>query len=1067
MKTLLPLIVLASLLTPFSYAQEKMGLYLDSRYGGSPLEIKSLELDVSIVGNRAVTTLDFTFQNTTNRILEGEFKFPLQNGQSVYRLALDLGGVLREASIVDKNKGREAFEQIARRKVDPALLEQTAGNLYTTTIYPIPRLGTRRVVIGIEESLRRTQDGLQYQIPLLFAGMIEDFKLTINSDHTVAPMAAFSSERLSFRKEKEQFKALLLEKQLHEGRDLAITLPNNNELSPMVSLEKDRTQGGYYFWAEIPTQESLTKTRIEPQKVTIIWDSSYSGLNRKHEKDKQMVLDFLRSSSAETIKFTTFNLEMEEPLTFSNDTNGLTRLESAIDQLRYDGATRWNSLSLKDYETDQIILVSDGIATLGAQEPELPDVPTYAINSSIEADHHFLKSLCNGTGGMYLDLSRKHSSDNSNALQYVYPTVLTSHTVEGDIEDLFYGVLTDGDTRLWTSGKLVSRNADLSFTVGVPGSHSEDLSFGLNQTRGRNLKGVVRRAWANKKFASLSQALPEDKQQAIAFAMNHRIITPLTSLIVLETVQDYITYDIEPPSDLLASWKRWAPRQAKTTFDPEAKLEKVVRLWKNRIRWYETHFRKKAVELGQSDHQQNYQLGGEPLPPPPFRPPTRPSQRGQRNRLSEPRRPGDLNVPPSRDITVTKDDEGNQVFELTPFTIEDHDDVGYMATTTLSGSRLRTNLGDVGDSIRIVTEEFLEDTGATDAAAISDTAGSGNLGNFQFGSESLASRDTQAPEPPSRSTPITQTPEPIETSPQPVALETWNPESPYYKQLADADIEELEELYFKLRKNYGNTPAFYFDTASILYQHGLTNTAVRVLTSVIDLAPGEYLYQRAVGRTLLQMQGVIYALESLQATEAHRSFEPQSYYDLGKALAANGRYQEAIEQFYHIVSMPYSARFNEIDVIALMELNRVIANHPEKVDTRFIDPRLIYAMPMDMRITLSWNTDDTDIDLIVKDPLGFKCSYDNPRTPEGGLLSRDITAGYGPEEFILKKATPGKYTIQAHFYSSQEQGKKMPSVIFAQITQNFGQTNEETEHVTLRLEEGDSVVYLGAIDHKS
>ncbi|MCB1122818.1 MAG: trypsin, partial [Verrucomicrobiae bacterium] len=153
MKNLLPLIVLLSIIAIPLRAQESMGLYLASRYGGSPLEINRLNMDVSIVGDRAITTLDFTFENKMDHILEGEFRFPLQEGQSVYRLALELGQELREASIVEKNKGRESFETISRRKIDPALLEKTAGNLYTAKVYPIPRLGTRRVVIGLEESL--------------------------------------------------------------------------------------------------------------------------------------------------------------------------------------------------------------------------------------------------------------------------------------------------------------------------------------------------------------------------------------------------------------------------------------------------------------------------------------------------------------------------------------------------------------------------------------------------------------------------------------------------------------------------------------------------------------------------------------------------------------------------------------------------------------------------------------------------------------------------------------------------------------------------------------------------
>ncbi|MBK1878813.1 TonB-dependent receptor [Pelagicoccus mobilis] len=62
--------------------------------------------------------------------------------------------------------------------------------------------------------------------------------------------------------------------------------------------------------------------------------------------------------------------------------------------------------------------------------------------------------------------------------------------------------------------------------------------------------------------------------------------------------------------------------------------------------------------------------------------------------------------------TYAQDDE-EEVFELSPFTVTGEDDRGYEATSTLAGTRIRTNLKDLASPISIVTEQFLEDTGAT------------------------------------------------------------------------------------------------------------------------------------------------------------------------------------------------------------------------------------------------------------------------------------------------------------------------------------------------------------------
>ncbi len=90
-------------------------------------------------------------------------------------------------------------------------------------------------------------------------------------------------------------------------------------------------------------------------------------------------------------------------------------------------------------------------------------------------------------------------------------------------------------------------------------------------------------------------------------------------------------------------------------------------------------------------------------------------------------------------VAFAQDDESDdgEVFTLSPFTVNSTEDTGYRATSTLAGSRLKTNLGDVASSISVVTQEFLEDTGATDAEDLlvytvgTEVVGAG--GNFSGG----------------------------------------------------------------------------------------------------------------------------------------------------------------------------------------------------------------------------------------------------------------------------------------------------------------------------------------------
>lgn len=63
------------------------------------------------------------------------------------------------------------------------------------------------------------------------------------------------------------------------------------------------------------------------------------------------------------------------------------------------------------------------------------------------------------------------------------------------------------------------------------------------------------------------------------------------------------------------------------------------------------------------------------------------------------------------------EDEG-EVIQLSPFEVSASLDTGYQATQTLAGTRIRTDLKDVGSAISVVTREFLQDVGATDSSTL-------------------------------------------------------------------------------------------------------------------------------------------------------------------------------------------------------------------------------------------------------------------------------------------------------------------------------------------------------------
>ncbi|MBM3842859.1 MAG: hypothetical protein FJ381_02555 [Verrucomicrobia bacterium] len=84
---------------------------------------------------------------------------------------------------------------------------------------------------------------------------------------------------------------------------------------------------------------------------------------------------------------------------------------------------------------------------------------------------------------------------------------------------------------------------------------------------------------------------------------------------------------------------------------------------------------------------------------------------------------------PSSPATVSPGSD--EVFLLTPFAVEGARDRGYTATSTLAGTRIKTELKDLGAAISVVTAEFLADTAATDAGTLLSYLTSSEVGGPQ------------------------------------------------------------------------------------------------------------------------------------------------------------------------------------------------------------------------------------------------------------------------------------------------------------------------------------------------
>lgn len=299
-----------------------------------------------------------------------------------------------------------------------------------------------------------------------------------------------------------------------------------------------------------------------------------------------------------------------------------------------------------------------------------------------------------------------------------------------------------------------------------------------------------------------------------------------------------------------------------------------------------------------------------------------------------------------------------------------------------------------------------------------------------------------------------------------IQLQAWAPDSPYARRLRAAKAEDIYSLYLDERDSHASSTAFYLDVADLLLQKGRRAEALRVLSNLAELDLENRHVLRVLGYRLMQAKDYARAVEVFRDVLRLADEEPQSHRDLGLALAAAGQRQEGIERLYEVAARPWDGRFSEVELVALNELNAVIATSPQVLDTAFIDRRLLKNMPLDLRVVLAWDSDNSDMDLWVTDPNGERCYYGNRNTYQGGLLSDDFTGGYGPEEFVLRDAKPGKYKVEANFFGDRQQIVTGATTLSMMFSTGWGTRRQQDQSVTLRLSGQSETVFVGEFEVK-
>ena len=207
------------------------------------------------------------------------------------------------------------------------------------------------------------------------------------------------------------------------------------------------------------------------------------------------------------------------------------------------------------------------------------------------------------------------------------------------------------------------------------------------------------------------------------------------------------------------------------------------------------------------------------------------------------------------------------------------------------------------------------------------------------------------------------------------------------------------------------------------------------------------------------------AIRILELLEVRTENRPQPKRSLALALIARGKsrgkaglrdLERAIELLVTVALDPGKGNdaegdFDGIETIALMEANAIIPLIEEHGGVWNLEREFRGHFDTDVRILIEWTNDDADIDLWVIEPSGEKTYYSNQLSDIGGTISNDMTNGFGPEEYLLRRALPGEYVVKIDGYSPDRLNPNGKGRVMVRLIRDFARANQSEELVDAEL----------------
>lgn len=536
------------------------------------LTVQNHRVNVTIDDQIATTRVDQIFRNDSQWSLEGTYIFPLPENAAISEFAMWIDGEKVEGQLYTKEEARRIYDNIVRRRLDPALLEYVGRDLFQASIFPIDPGDTRRIEIEYTQILPVDNGLVQYIYPLStekFSGRpLEEVAVTVDIASRDPIKAIYSPSHPVSIDRDGRYRALVgwedFEVTPNTDFSLYYTV-SSDDISANLLSHKVRGEDGFFVLLVAPDVDT---EQVVDKDVILILDTSGSMEGEKMEQARDAlhhVLDHLNPS--DRFNIIAFSTGVRS---FSTRTEPLSALPEArrfVDNLRPEGSTDINralleAISSADSQRPTIIIfLTDGLPTSGTVDTPLilnnveqtgnSNIRIFPFGVGDDVDTVLLDTLAEQNRGTsaYVRPGERVDEQVSSFYAKVSTPVLADLSLDVSgvrLEDTYPFPLPDlfAGTQLIVTGRYREGGpATVTLSGEINGRprtfRYDDLTF-ASDSRSSQSEDFIPRLWATRKVGYLLNQVRlhgenrETIDEIVNLSVRYGIITPYTSFLVEE-----------------------------------------------------------------------------------------------------------------------------------------------------------------------------------------------------------------------------------------------------------------------------------------------------------------------------------------------------------------------------------------------------------------------------------------------------------------------------------------------------------------------------------------------------